>query len=202
MESYYLLKTSLLLFCLVETCYGGGLFSSLQQTLAVTASPRESQVLKAGEDSITVTWGLNQSLGPGTDDLYKSVKVKLCYAPNSQVDRKWRKTSDNLSKDKTCQFTIVNKPYGNNQSFEGQIERDVPTAAYFVRAYAYNSAGEEVAFGQTTDAKKKNNLFEIEGISGRHMSIDTASICFSAFSLVSLFGFFLVERRNRRLAKN
>ncbi|KAF3431180.1 hypothetical protein FNV43_RR25910 [Rhamnella rubrinervis] len=112
-----------------------------------------------------------------------------------------------MNKDKTCQFTIANVPYDaspqSNQSLDWTIGKDVPTATYFVRAYAYDSAGEEVAFGQTTDAKKTMNLFEIQGISGRHISLEIASICFFAFSVVSLFGFFLVEKRkNRRLTNN
>uniref|UniRef100_A0A5B7B9Q4 High-affinity nitrate transporter n=1 Tax=Davidia involucrata TaxID=16924 RepID=A0A5B7B9Q4_DAVIN len=201
MESH-LLKAFLIFFCLVGTCYGDVLFSSLSRNLVITASPKQGQVLNAGEDSITVTWGLNQSFTAGTDELYKEVKVKLCYAPISQVDRAWRKTVDNMSKDKTCQFTIVKKPYERNQSWEWIIEKDVPTATYFVRAYAYNSAGEEVAYGQTTDAKKSSNLFEVQGISGRHLSLDIASVCFSAFSLLSLFGFFLVEKSKRGSAKN
>ena len=153
-------------------------------------------------------WGLNESFqAQGDDELYKKVKVTLCYAPVSQVDRGWRKTVDNLGKDKTCQFTIANIPYDassqSNQSVDWTIGNDVPTATYFVRAYAYNSAGEEVAFGQTTDAKKTMNLFEIQGISGRHISLELASICFSAFSVMSLFGFFLMEKRkSRRLSNN
>ncbi|THF99652.1 high-affinity nitrate transporter 3.2-like isoform X1 [Camellia sinensis] len=215
----------ILLFCLAETCYGGGvMFSSLPQTLVVSASPQqgqgncstllytaekthkheESSVLNAGEDTITLTWGLNQSFTADmADQLYKNVIVKLCYAPISQVDRAWRKTVDNLSKDKTCQFTIVNKPYQRNQSSDQwMVEKDVPTATYFVRAYAYNSAGEEMAYGQTTDdGKKSSNLFEIRGITGRHLSLHVASACFSAFSLASLFGLFWMERRKVSVKK-
>ncbi|XP_059657832.1 high-affinity nitrate transporter 3.1-like [Cornus florida] len=190
-------STFLILFCLARTCYGGVLFSSLPQTLVVSASPKQGQVLKAGEDNINVTWWLNQSFAAGTDESYKDVKVKLCYAPISQVDRSWRKTVDNMDKDKTCQFTIVNKPYERKQSIEWSIAKEVPTATYFVRAYAYNSAGKEVAYGQTTHAKKSINLFEIQAIGGRHLSLDIASVCFSVFSLVSLLGFFLIEKTKR-----
>jgi len=114
-------------------------------------------VLVAGEDKITVTWGVNQTLAAGTDSAYKTIKVKLCYAPISQVDRAWRKTVDNMAKDKTCQFQIVAKPYDASnktvQSFELTVERDVPSATYFVRAYAYNSEDVLVAYGQTTNTR-------------------------------------------------
>ncbi|KAE8686229.1 High-affinity nitrate transporter 3.2 [Hibiscus syriacus] len=154
------------------------------------------------EDKITVTWGLNQSFPAGTDTSYRTVKVQLCYAPISQVDRAWRKTEDHLSKDKTCQFKIVEKPYVNaNETLEWTIERDTPTATYFVRAYALDENNHEVAYGQNTNAEKKTNLFDVQAITGRHVSLDIASICFSAFSIVSLMGFFYAEKRKGRKAE-
>ncbi|KAJ8752029.1 hypothetical protein K2173_001055 [Erythroxylum novogranatense] len=202
MEPTRLLLVSTFLTFLVSSCYGSVLFSSLKSTLIVNASPKPGQVLEAGVDKITVTWGLNQSIPAGVDSTYKTIKVKLCYAPVSQVDRAWRKTVDDLHKDKTCQFNIVARPYNSAnktlQSFEWIVERDVPTATYFIRAYAYDSEGLEVTFGQTTDAKKANNLFVINAITGRHLSLDIASICFSAFSVLALFGFFFIEKRKAK----
>ncbi|KAH6829709.1 nitrate transmembrane transporter [Perilla frutescens var. hirtella] len=192
------LVASILISCFVATCYGVT-FSSLQNTLVVTSSPHSDQELKAGEDKITVTWSLNTTFPSGTDSTYKMVKVKLCYAPISQKDRGWRKTVDNLKKDKTCQHKIVAKPYtASNNTFTYTVQRDVPTATYFVRAYVVNAADEEVAFGQSTDSHKAINLFKIQAISGRHISLDIASVCFSAFSIVSLFGFFYMEKRKAK----
>ncbi|KAJ7945804.1 High-affinity nitrate transporter [Quillaja saponaria] len=192
----------LVLSCLAIPCHGNVLLSSLKNTLVVTASPKQGQVLKAGEDEITVTWNLNQTYPAGMDSAYKTIKVKLCYAPISQVDRAWRKTVDNLGKDKTCQFKIVARPYDvfnkTVQRFQWVIERDVPEATYFVRAYAYDSNDKEVGYGQTTDAHKTINLFEIHAITGRHMTLDICSICFSAFSVVSLLGFFVAEKRRTK----
>ncbi|XAR50250.1 hypothetical protein NMG60_11004523 [Bertholletia excelsa] len=195
------LLASVLLSCLAQVCHGAT-FSSLQKTLVVKASPTEGQVLKAGEDRMTVTWSFNQTFPAGTDSAYKTVKVKLCYAPISQVDRAWRKTVDDLSKDKTCQFEVVKKSYtAGNNSTTWTVEKDVPTATYFVRAYAYNSNGDVVAYGQSTDAHKTTNLFQVQAITGRHVSLDIASVCFSAFSVVSLFGFFYLEKRKARLSQ-
>ncbi|GMN19498.1 hypothetical protein TIFTF001_046960 [Ficus carica] len=156
-------------------------------------------VLKGGEDKITVSWGLNKTFPAGTDSAYKTIQVKLCYSPISQKDRGWRKTKDELSKDKTCQFKIVSRPYSAaNQTFEWTVGHDVPSAIYFVRAYALNAGGDQVAYGQSTDANKATNLFDIQAISGRHVSLDITSICFSAFSVLSLFGFFLAEKRRAK----
>ncbi|KAF4346035.1 hypothetical protein F8388_010882 [Cannabis sativa] len=197
-----LLASLLILSCFAETSFGVVHFSSLKQTLTVTASPKPGQVLKAGDDKFTVTWGLNNSFPAGTDSAYKTIKLRLCYAPVSQVERAWRKTEDELSKDKTCQFNIVTKPYSaSKQSFEWVVERDVPLGTYFVRAYAYNAANAEVAFGQTTDAGKTTNLFDIIAITGRHASLDIASVCFSAFSVVALIGFFWAEKRKGKSSK-
>ncbi|CAI9754654.1 unnamed protein product [Fraxinus pennsylvanica] len=192
------LVASLLLSCLASTSYGAT-FSSLQKTLVVSASHQQGKVLKAGEDEITVTWSYNNSFPAGTDSAYKTVKLKLCYAPVSQQDRAWRKTEDDLEKDKTCQHIIVSRPYSPSKSnITWTVKRDVPTATYFVRAYAYNSADEEVAYGQNTDAHMATNLFQIEAISGRHASLDIAAVCFSGFSVVSLFGFFFSEKRKAK----
>ncbi|XP_071736437.1 high-affinity nitrate transporter 3.1-like [Rutidosis leptorrhynchoides] len=194
-----LLKTFVILF-LSKISNGDMLFSSLPESLFVVTSASEGQVLRAGEDNIIVTFGLNQTITNQTDESYKITKVKLCYAPISQVDRKWRRTIDNLKKDKTCQFTIYDKTYERNvEGFKWEIQKDTPTATYFVRVYAYSSEDEEIAFGQTTNDKKTENLFKIQGISGRHVSLDIASICFSGFALLSLVGFFVLEKRQSKV---
>ncbi len=77
----------------------------------------------------------------------------------------------------------------------------MPGATYFVRAYAYNSDNVEVAYGQTTDTHKTTNLFEIQAITGRHVSLDIASACFSGFSVVSLIGFFVAEKRRAKMSQ-
>ncbi|PIA51632.1 hypothetical protein AQUCO_01100471v1 [Aquilegia coerulea] len=204
----HLLISTLLFFCLYATCYGKVHFSTLENSLVVTASPKHGDVIKTGQDKITVTWGLNSSFAASTAVAFHEIKVKLCFAPISQKDRAWRKTKDELMKDKTCQFNIVHRPYdpasdkAKVQSFEWLLERNVPTATYFVRAYAFNSEGHEVAYGQTTNAEKKTNLFEIHGISGRHISLDIAAGVFSAFSIVSLFGFFYAEKKKAKQVQN
>ncbi|OAY78305.1 High-affinity nitrate transporter-activating protein 2.1 [Ananas comosus] len=177
----------------------GVLFSSLPKTLIVTASPKPGDVLHAGEDTITVTWLLDRTAVPaGGDAAYEKVKVLLCYAPVSQKDRGWRKTDDLLKKDKTCQFTVVEQPYGGATAIANvtyTVKRDVPTATYFVRAYALDGSDTQVAYGQTTDAKKTANLFDIVAITGRHASLDIAAGCFSAFSIAALIFFFFIEKR-------
>ncbi|KAL5981924.1 hypothetical protein ACLOJK_015991 [Asimina triloba] len=114
-------------------------------------------VLKAGEDIITVKWGLNGTMQRGVDSQYKKVKVELCNAPISQQNRGWRKTDYELSKDKTCQLEIIDRPYtqsNKEESIDWMIKKDVPTATYFVRAYAVYASGKEVAYGQNTDKTK------------------------------------------------
>ena len=94
-------------------------------------------VAMAGIDEVVISWSLNQSLS-AVDSQYKNVKVKLCFAPVSQVDRGWRKTNDDLKKDKTCQFDIIEQPYNSNSknnTVSWTAERDVPKGKYFVRAY-------------------------------------------------------------------
>ncbi|KAK1313330.1 hypothetical protein QJS10_CPA06g01227 [Acorus calamus] len=70
----------------------------------------------------------------------------------------------------------------------------------FHRAYALDASGAEAGYGQTTDAKKLANLMEVRGISGRHASIDIAAGYFSAFSVVSLAGFFVLASLPEKVA--
>ncbi|RWW51232.1 hypothetical protein BHE74_00042439 [Ensete ventricosum] len=220
----------LLRLVLVVSCIGSSmavLFSGLPNTLTVTASPAAGQglspfcvlflftisflgydmavcvhdsVLHAGLDQIKVSWKLNESTPASADSGYKKVKVLLCYAPVSQVDRGWRKTDDHLKKDKTCQFKVTTQPYssGGGGSFVYSVERKIPTGTYFVRAYALDSGDTEVAYGQTTNAGKTANLFDVVGITGRHASLDVAAGCFSAFSILALVFFFVVEKRKAK----
>ncbi|XP_072950406.1 high-affinity nitrate transporter-activating protein 2.1-like [Typha angustifolia] len=193
--------TSVLLLVYYAWPSMGVLLSTLPKTLIVTASPKPGQVLYAGEDKITVTWALNQTLPAGTGSGYKEVKVSLCYAPVSQIDRSWRKSDDDLNKDKTCQFKIVHQPntdVENTMTVEYMIDRIVPTATYFVRAYVLDNSGVQVAYGQTTDAMKTSNVFDIVGITGRHAAFDIAAGCFSAISLMAWVFFILKTRKAKK----
>ncbi|CAN4088039.1 unnamed protein product [Withania somnifera] len=192
---------TLVISCSLAACHAEILFSSLKRSLEVSASHRQG-VLMAGEDTVTIKWFLNNTLPAGTDSTYKSVNLKLCFAPISQKDRAWRKTEDHLKKDKTCQFKIVTMPYkSSNNNYNWTIERDIPTGTYFVRAYIWNANDEEIGYGQNTDEKKVTNLFDVQAISGRHGTLDICSVVFSVFSVVALFGFFYLEKRNAKTSK-
>ncbi|KAI5665097.1 hypothetical protein M9H77_24420 [Catharanthus roseus] len=135
-----------------------------------------------------MTWSYNTTFQQGTDSSYKTIKVKLFYARISQVDRARRKALHSLEKDKTCQFKIEARP----------CKRDIPTATYFVRAYAYAFADEKVVFEQSTEAHKTKSLVKFEAIFSRYTSIDIAATYLSTFSIVSLFGFFYLEKRKAK----
>lgn len=179
---------------------GATLLSMLNRTLTVSVTGlnqnSSANGTKAGSGQLHVTWGLNASaIKPGGDALYKTVELKLCFGAPSQVDRAWRKSNDVLSKDKTCLFAIASQPYtsaGNTSVWT--VTKDVPFAHYFVRAYVVDTSGAKVAFGQSTNKEKTSNLFTIDPITGRHVSIDIAAAVFSAFSVLSLFGFFFMEK--------
>lgn len=192
---------------MVASATAGVQFSSLPRTLAVTVTiksftPRTPNVALAGRDQLVVSWWVNES-SSSMNSQYKNVEVKLCFAPVSQVDRTWRKSNNDLKKDKTCQFDIVEQPYNSNiknNTTTWIVERDVPKATYFVRAYALNASGSEVAYGQSSNKNKTSNLFMVQPISGRHASLDIAAVVCSSFSIVSLLGFFVVEKLSAKKA--
>ncbi|XP_044391385.1 high-affinity nitrate transporter-activating protein 2.1 [Triticum aestivum] len=162
--------------------------SKLPVTLDVTASPSPGQVLHASKDVITVTWALNATRSAGVDADYRNVEVRLCYAPVGQNEREWRKTSDNLEKDKTCLFKVTQQPYPSVGKVEYRIAAHIPTATYSVRAYALDASGTQVAFGQTL----RTATFNIVGITGINTSIKVAAGVFSTFSVASLAFFFFI----------
>ncbi|KAH7294824.1 hypothetical protein KP509_27G020500 [Ceratopteris richardii] len=184
---------------------GATLFSELSNSLTVSVTGADNTSpngTKAGADELLVTWALN-SAAQVDDSSYKTVELKLCFGAPSQVDRAWRKTNDILSKDKTCGFKIASpQPYNRaGNTTKWLVGKEIPFAHYFVRAYVLDSAGEKVAYGQSSNAQRTSNLFTIEPISGRHASIDIAAAVFSAFSVISLFGFFFYEKMSKRTSK-
>ncbi|KAL2630175.1 hypothetical protein R1flu_014861 [Riccia fluitans] len=193
---------SLALLALVSVAEGGVSFKSLNRTLTVQAkiqaSNATSGLAHVGTDHLVISWAFNSSFA-GKDADYVNVKIRLCYAPVSQTDRGWRKTKDDLHKDKTCSKGIAKQKYvatGNTTTW--RITKDVPGAIYFVRVYAVDALGTQLAFGQTTDKNKTTNLFEIVPISGRHASVDVAAAVFSVFSVGSLMGFLSLEAIKQR----
>ncbi|KAL5213376.1 hypothetical protein ABZP36_024223 [Zizania latifolia] len=168
--------------------------SALPRALVVAVSPKQGEVLHAGDGVVTVTWSLNTTEPAGADAAFKAVRVKLCYAPASRKDRGWRKAADDLHKDKACQFKVTEQPYAAGAGrFEYRVQRDVPTASYFVRAFALDASGTEVAYGQTSP----DAAFDVAGITGIHASLKVAAGVFSAFSVAALAFFFVVENRKK-----
>ena len=161
-------------------------------------------VLAAGIDKLSITWKVSSTATKEPE--FKTIKVKLCYAPISQVDRPWRKTENELFKDKSCPHKISSFSYDPTvktaQSFDYTLERDIPTGTYYVRAYAVDAKDHEVAFGQSTNQDKTTNLFSVQAISGRHKSLDIASVCFSVFSVVALLVFFVNEKRKAKIEQS
>ncbi|KAL9239172.1 hypothetical protein vseg_013518 [Gypsophila vaccaria] len=175
-------------YCVDETK-----LSQLPVTLSVAVTPAGKVDLAAGEGNITVTWALSQTSSADTST-YSKVVLKLCYKKESQIDRPWRKTEDELFKDKTCSHDVAKKDYiATGNSVQYVVKKDVPTAHYFIRAYVLDSAGKKIAYGQTQDVD-----LSITAITGRHVSIDIAAAVFSAFSVLSLAFFFYLEKKKSR----
>lgn len=199
MDSYRHLSVSLLvllaLLGAVSHAEGFVSFNSLssKRTLVVTVSMANNSDIKevhTGQDSILVNWSVNAS-APAIVDA-KTVETRLCFAKESQTLRGWRKTDDNLKKDKTCLYKIQRQPYAPAGSVTYALPKSIPGAKYFVRAYVFNSSDLQIAYGQSSP-NKINNTFTVIPISGRHGSIDAAVGVFSIFSVGSLFAFFIFE---------
>ncbi|MCO5550530.1 hypothetical protein L7F22_027557 [Adiantum nelumboides] len=196
MEGAFHVKVVFLLSCLLlcgQLAHGLTKFSELAKSLIVNYEAQNGT--KAGLGQINIKWSLDTAVlsADNANALdYKTVNVKLCFGKISQVDRAWRKTNDLLAKDKTCLHDMGKQNFtaaGNTLTYT--VLKEVPFAHYFIRAYVLNSAAEKIAYGQTSPT----DLFTIEPITGRHASIDIAAGVFSAFAVLSLFGFYFAEKK-------
>jgi hypothetical protein len=194
MASSYALVLLATVLCVASYAEGQILFSKLPKSLIVTATMAgggKITEIHTGEESILVSWKVNTTAAPITTAV--QVRTKLCFAKESQVLRGWRKTVDDLKKDKTCLYNIALGPYtAEGATVPYKLPRSIPGAKYFVRAYALDAAGHQVATGQSSPDKVENT-FTVIPITGRHSSIDIAVGVFSVFSVGSLFGFFILE---------
>ena len=193
------LMWSALLALMMTVVNGDVLFSTLQHSLVVSAQVQNANnhagAPQAGKDHVAIQWSLNSTFA-GQDSRYSKVVTHLCFGPPSQVNRGWRKTNNDLSIDKTCSAaTIATQPYTSaGNSTVWLISREVPKADYFVRAYATDATGLQLAFGQSTNTNKTTNLFPVDPISGRSTSIDIASAMFSIFAVGSFLGYLGLEK--------
>ncbi|KAL2631790.1 hypothetical protein R1flu_016476 [Riccia fluitans] len=171
----------------VGTANGGVLFSSLPRTLQIDARIQSlnatTGVAKAGVDELRILWGLDTTLDPSVDDNYVDVKLGFCYAPESQKDRPWRKNHDDLHKDKTCQVEISAYSWyaADGLPLVWSLGKDVPGGSYFVRIYALDADGKELAYGQTTDRNKSTNLITSPDAGGSYFPTDCPSIWYAGF---------------------
>eukprot|EP00271_Cylindrocystis_brebissonii_P007370 TRINITY_DN20771_c0_g1_i1.p1 TRINITY_DN20771_c0_g1~~TRINITY_DN20771_c0_g1_i1.p1 ORF type:complete len:226 (+),score=24.81 TRINITY_DN20771_c0_g1_i1:189-866(+) len=159
--------------------------------------------IKYKENFLTISWKLNASF-IGKDSAYKQVLLKFCYGQASAMNRKWRKNDADLSKSKTCHTVIKRFPYLNGSVGNSTVwypPDDVPTAYWFVRAFALNSSSKTagpgdsaVAIGSSTNMNRTSSLIHYTAYSGRSTGIVIGLICFSLMSYILLFSFFFVER--------
>ncbi|KAG0602012.1 hypothetical protein M758_11G154500 [Ceratodon purpureus] len=174
----------------------GVLFSTLPKQFVVTATlPDGGPITQVhtGQDNILVSWRLNTTVV--SNATIAKVRAKLCFAKESQVLRAWRKTVDDLTKDKTCLYEISTVPFNAaapNGTTNYYLPKSIPGAKYLVRVYGIDAAGNQVGFGQTSPDRVANT-FTVIPITGRHASIDVAVGVFSVFSVGSLFTFFILE---------
>ncbi|EAZ31107.1 hypothetical protein OsJ_15203 [Oryza sativa Japonica Group] len=195
----------LLLLVVLGACHvtpaaaaAGARLSALAKALVVEASPRAGQVLHAGEgrhhrDMVAESEG-GGGRRPGRIPGYKAVKVTLCYAPASQVGRGWRKAPRRPEQGQgRVSSRSPQQPYDGAGKFEYTVARDVPTASYYVRAYALDASGARVAYGETAPSAS----FAVAGITGVTASIEVAAGVLSAFSVAALAVFLVLENKKK-----
>ena len=125
-------------------------------------------------------------------DSFKTVTLRLCYAPESQKDRKWRKTKDNFKKNNQCKqpglakIKTMDWPAGQKEvSYDFKPDENVAEASYFVEAYVQDADSKYVAWG-SSKASSHFYIFAWEAIDA---GLQTACIILSCISWASLGGY-------------
>ena len=132
-----------------------------------------TQTLKAGVDSITVSWA--ESLASGD-----SVDVKLCYT--DVASKPWRKFKDNVKKNKKCKQTAVEKAniaVGETGSqVTIPVELNIAPTTYTIQVLRKDSTGGYTAY------KNDACVFKIESYERLPTNLVGTMSFFIAFSIV------------------
>ena len=132
-----------------------------------------TQTLKAGVDSITVSWGNQVASGD-------SVDVKLCYTDIKS--KPWRKFKDNVKKNKKCKQTAVEKANiavgETGSSVTIPVELNIAPTTYTIQILSKDSTGGYTAYGNDACA------FKVESYERLPTNLVGTMSFFIAFSIV------------------
>ena len=131
-----------------------------------------TQTLKAGVDSITVSW-----TGVASGD---SVDVKLCYT--DIASKPWRKFKDNVKKNKKCKQTAVEKDNiavgETGSSVTIPVELNIAPTTYTIQVLRKDSTGGYTAY------KNDACVFKIESYERLPTNLVGTMSFFIAFSII------------------
>ena len=131
-----------------------------------------TQTLKAGVDSITVSW-----TGVASGD---SVDVKLCYT--DIASKPWRKFKDNVKKNKKCKQTAVEKANiavgETGSSVTIPVELNIAPTTYTIQILSKDSTGGYTSYANDACA------FKVESYERLPTNLVGTMSFFIAFSIV------------------
>ncbi|GHP07127.1 high affinity nitrate transporter [Pycnococcus provasolii] len=127
---------------------------------------------------------------------WSTVTLRLCYAPISQVDRKWRSTKDNVQGNTQCKqpglkkiATIPWESGTNTLEYTFQPSQNVAEAIYFIEALVQNANETYVAKGFSGEKA----FFQVIGWEAVDAGLITAAAVLSALSWASLGIYFIKD---------
>ena len=163
---------------------------STPSTKQITTGELSTMTAASGENvTITVTTTEN------TAD-WSTVTLRLCYAPESQKDRKWRKTKDNFKKNTQCKQPGLAKiakldwPTGTTSlTHTFKPDENVAEGIYFVEAFAQDANKNYLAKGNS----KEKAFFKIIGWEAVDSGLIAAAAILSALSWTSLAAYWVKD---------
>jgi len=135
--------------------------------------PSNTQTLKAGLDSITVSWA--ETLASGD-----SVDVKLCYTDIKS--KPWRKFKDNVKKNKKCKQTAVEKDNiavgETGSSVTIPVDLNIAPTTYTIQVLRKDSTGGYTAY------KNDACVFKVDSYERLPTNLVGTMSFFIAFSII------------------
>jgi len=199
--------------------------SEVDPDTARTGCPQGLSQVQAGNGSnIIVYWrGINKTADGVTSqkvdaELAKvtKVQVKACFSKHSTKDRKWRKTKDEIGKDKQCFKKLIEEVHypapgsttAQVESYTWTIADTIPKATYFFRVFAYDAEGNTIGYGDSNELDEEpfthENLlvgpdssgigyWKVKGYDGLTSGVVTGVVILSITSWVLLISYFVYE---------
>lgn len=161
------------------------------------AAPCNQPPLNAdSKDKVRITATLSKPPLKTVDGLVAdAVVIRLCFSKPFVADRPWRKPSEIIDMDKSCQAPVAKLPLAANGTYTAvwAVPKGAPRATWYAQVLVQCQNGTASAWCQT-DSTKEANYIATQIIPSTPTSMKVAVAVCSAIAPAFLAAFFIKER--------